>query len=435
MDFTPFFLGMAVLQLIFVTYQYILFKRKEFIYYFLYGIAVTVFICFNAYPQYNPISWLVLEDHQFTPGRSVLLIGYAMYFKFGRYFTETPLLYPKINRMVKVIEWVFLTFGCIDIPLLLFGFDFYFFEPVSKAIYLTAMPFSLYIIYFLITRKRMLTTILVIGSGLLLVFASAGFIDAIFITKYTNPPAYYLAYIEAGIFFEFVFLNFGLIYKTRLIQKENMKLEIEKQVELYKQRMRISNDLHDEVGATLSGLAMFSQITREQIRQNETGKVETSLNVMQQSAAEMVDKLNDIVWAVNPHHDSLVKLFQKLEEYAGEICTAKNITVSTLIDPDIEDVQLPMETRRSIYLLCKEAVNNAMKYSECTELFIRVSCTKEKLIFTIKDNGKGFDTATIKRGNGLNNMEQRALELNAILKVKSAAGIGTEIQLEHNLPH
>src|SRR4029079_14682575 len=113
--------------------------------------------------------------------------------------------------------------------------------------------------------------------------------------------------------------NYGLIYKTRMIQKENMRMEEEKQVELYKQRMRISTDLHDEVGATLSGISMYSQITKDQIKSNDNEKVERSLNIMQQSAAEMVDKLSDIVWTVNPEQDSLEKLLLKLEEYAQEM--------------------------------------------------------------------------------------------------------------------
>jgi signal transduction histidine kinase len=296
------------------------------------------------------------------------------------------------------------------------------------------MPFSVYVILYLIMRKRKLTSILVIGSGLLLTLTSAGFIDASFITHYQHPPQYYLMYVELGIICEFLFLNFGLIYKTKMLQKENMRLEVEKQVELYRQRVRISNDLHDEVGATLSGLAMFSQLTQEQFLHNETQKIENSLKLMEQSAAEMVDKLSDIVWTVNPQHDSLLKLFQKLEDYASDICAARGIRVISEIDPQIEDVHLSMEARRSIYLLCKEAVNNAMKYSQCTELIIRVTCTCSKIIFVIKDNGSGFDELTVKKGNGLNNMKHRTSELNAELAIHSCCGQGTEIRLEHDLP-
>ena len=162
-------------------------------------------------------------------------------------------------------------------------------------------------------------------------------------------------------------------------------------MELYKQRMRISNDLHDEVGATLSGLAMYSQLTREQMLQHQTSQVEHSLSVMQHSAADMVDKLSDIVWSVNPEHDTLQNLLQKLDDYAKEMGSAKNIRVQTTISHCMEEARLSMEDRRNIYLLCKEAVNNAVKYSQCTELFINVESSQQHIRIEVRDNGHGFD--------------------------------------------
>jgi signal transduction histidine kinase len=90
---------------------------------------------------------------------------------------------------------------------------------------------------------------------------------------------------------------------------------------------RISRELHDEVGATLSGIAMYSHLTKEQIKNASISEVEKSLNIMQQSAGEMVDKLNDIVWFINPNQDSLQKLIQRLEEYATDMAMIKNMQV------------------------------------------------------------------------------------------------------------
>ena len=434
MELTVFFLGMTLLQVIFITYQYILFKRREFLYYLLYTFCVGIFICFKAFPNYNPLPHMVIPGEPFTAARSVLLTGFAMYYKFGRYFTETPRLYPQLNRQVKFAEWILIGFSVIDIPLLLYGLPFHVLEPISRAIYLVAMPFSIYVIIFLITRRRRLTSILVIGSSLLLFFASASFVQRIFITPNIHPESYYLAYVELGIFFEFLFLNYGLIYKTRMIQKENMRLEVEKQVELYKQRMRISNHLHDEVGATLSGLAMYSQLTREQMLQHQTSQVEHSLSVMQHSAADMVDKLSDIVWSVNPEHDTLQNLLQKLDDYAKEMGSAKNIRVQTTISHCMEEARLSMEDRRNIYLLCKEAVNNAVKYSQCTELFINVESSQQHIRIEVRDNGHGFDLQQPSQGNGIRSMHHRARELKACLQMESSCEKGTRICLEYNLP-
>ena len=102
---------------------------------------------------------------------------------------------------------------------------------------------------------------------------------------------------------------------------------LQNQQALMNERLRISRELHDEVGATLSGIAMYSHLTKEQIKQSNTIEVEKSLNIMQQSAGEMVNKLNDIVWLVNPDQDSLQKLIQRLEEYARDMAAIKNMQV------------------------------------------------------------------------------------------------------------
>ena len=156
--------------------------------------------------------------------------------------------------------------------------------------------------------------------------------------------------------------------------------------------------------------------------------------MMQQSAANMVDKLSDIVWTVNPEEDSLQKLLQRLEEYAQEMCYVKNIKVNAIISNELAEIKLPMEERRNIYLLCKEAINNAVKYSNCSELSLRAFLSAGKINFMIEDNGVGFDIYVIKRGNGVNNMIRRAEELGTSLQIESAKGKGTQIILVKNTP-
>jgi signal transduction histidine kinase len=434
MNHTIFFLGMVMLQIIFVAYQYVLFRRIEFLYYLLYTFFVTVFIFFKSFPQQNLLEFLVTKDEPFTPARSILLIAYAMYFRFGRHFTETVFRFKKLNKQLIVVEWVFLGFATIDLPLLLSGVKFEVLEPVSQIIYLAAMPFSLYAIVYLVTRRLPLTSIYVIGSGLLLAFASAGFIDRLFISQRSHPESYYLAYIEMGIVCEFLFLNYGLIYKTKMLQKEKIELEVEQQVKLYQQRMRISSDLHDEIGATLSGIALYTQLTKTQMQSNKREEVEQSLDRMQESATEMVHKLSDIVWAVNPAKDSLQELWQKLDDYAREIASAKNIKVQNEMALSVSEIKFSMEDRKNIYLLLKECINNAVKYSSCDVLKLNISNTNDQLTFRVSDNGKGFDPHRSQRGNGLLFMNHRAKELNAQLLLESAPNAGTTLQLILKIP-
>lgn len=196
------------------------------------------------------------------------------------------------------------------------------------------------------------------------------------------------------------------------------------------ERLRISRELHDELGSTLSGILMYSHLTREQIYATKTEEVEKSLNNIQQSAGEMVEKLSDIVWLVNPEKDSLQKLIERLEQYAEDMAIIKGMEVKIAISPKLANINLPVESRRNIYLFCKEAINNAVKYSQANVIELHMHETENKKIeVSVTDDGKGFDTAKVRNGNGLINMRQRTEDLGGEYSLQTLPGSGTKISL------
>ena len=206
--------------------------------------------------------------------------------------------------------------------------------------------------------------------------------------------------------------------------------KIQSQQEVLNERLRISRELHDEVGSTLTGIAMYSHLTKEQVKAAKTDEVEKSLNNIQQSAGDMVNKLSDIVWLVNPEQDSLQKLIERLEQYAEEMAIIKSMEVKIIVSPKLENISLPVESRRNIYLFCKEAINNAVKYSNANLLEISLKESDNKKIeIMVSDNGKGFDTVTIRNGNGLINMRQRVEDIGGEYLLKTSPGQGTKIGL------
>ncbi|MES2774622.1 MAG: two-component regulator propeller domain-containing protein [Bacteroidota bacterium] len=213
----------------------------------------------------------------------------------------------------------------------------------------------------------------------------------------------------------------------QLIQEENSKA-------ILKERMRVSSELHDEVGATLSGIAMYSHLTKEQIKINNISGVENSLSVMQQSSSQMVDKLNDIVWFINPDQDTLKQLVNRLEDYAISMAAIKGIKVKIQVPSEFDDLKMTGENRRNIYLFCKEAINNAVKYSDATNLELIISETDGKMQFSIKDDGKGFDEVLVRRGNGLENMQKRADEIGARLLLQSKINGGVSVSMLYQMP-
>lgn len=194
-------------------------------------------------------------------------------------------------------------------------------------------------------------------------------------------------------------------------------------------RSKISQDLHDEVGATLSGIAMYSYITKTQLENKDEQSVNQSLDIIKDNAGEMVAKLNDIVWAVNPIQDNLHALLERLKEFAIQIATAKNIKLAFVVPEELQLLKLSMEQRKNIYLICKEAINNAVKYSNASLLQVKIESANKHIFIAIEDNGNGFKPSSVSKGNGLLNMASRAKEINATLTINGQTGNGTKISL------
>jgi len=206
-----------------------------------------------------------------------------------------------------------------------------------------------------------------------------------------------------------------------LINRNRFKQKM-KELEL---RNQIAADLHDEVGSSLSSIHMLSQMAT---KQGSDAVHKDILERMSSNAKETMDKMGDIVWMIKPGETEAGSLKQRMERFAYEICSSKNISATLQID-DLEKIKLTMEQRKNIYLIFKEAVNNAVKYSGTEKIEVIASAQNKELLLQVKDFGKGFDSNIVNKGNGLDNMQHRARELNAMFNVQSTPGAGTLISL------
>jgi two-component system, NarL family, sensor histidine kinase UhpB len=184
-------------------------------------------------------------------------------------------------------------------------------------------------------------------------------------------------------------------------------------------RNQIASDLHDEVGSSLSSIHMLSQMATQQ--EGGNGLQKDILARMSTNAKETMDKMGDIVWMIKPGDTESSSLKQRMERFAYEICSTKNIVLTMQLD-ELEHMKLSMQQRKNIYLIFKEAINNAVKYSGADRIQVTGTVTGKDFILTVKDEGKGFDSGLIAKGNGLDNMYQRARELHGSLKIDTAKG-------------
>jgi ligand-binding sensor domain-containing protein/signal transduction histidine kinase len=208
------------------------------------------------------------------------------------------------------------------------------------------------------------------------------------------------------------------------------RIRLRRLVDLERVRTRIASDLHDDIGASLSRMAILSEVVKREISPSDA---ETSLNVAQiaDSARGLVDSMSDIVWSVDPHHDDLRSLILRIREFASDVLERKGITW-TLETPQLDSIALTPEQRRDLYLLFKEAIHNIATHSHCRSAFLKMEIDHRQLVAEICDDGRGFDAAGEgNHGHGLSSMRRRAAHLKGRLEIDSRPG---ETRLRLSMP-
>lgn len=203
-----------------------------------------------------------------------------------------------------------------------------------------------------------------------------------------------------------------------------------KKLEAAHMRNKIAADLHDEVGSTLSSIGMMTDVLAYRLKDADAGAVET-LQKVSANARQTMESMDEIIWTINPQQDAFANLETRLKHFAYPLLEARGVQSTFDFEPELQQVKLAMEQRQHIYLVLKEAINNALKYSEATHLEVRGSRQASSLTFAVKDNGKGFEPGTAgKQRNGLGNMQKRADLLHGKLTIDTAPGQGTQVQLQ-----
>lgn len=196
-------------------------------------------------------------------------------------------------------------------------------------------------------------------------------------------------------------------------------------------RNRVARDLHDDMGSTLSTINILSSMAKAKLN-TDTMKTGEYINKISDNSQRMMEAMDDIVWAIKPSNDSMHKIVARMREFATNVFEAKEIDLSFTVAEEVNEVKLDMEARRDFFLVFKEAVNNAAKYSKCSKAEVEICVVKKQLLFHVKDNGIGFDVKSADGGNGLGNMQKRADALRGKLSIQSETGKGTTVLL--NVP-
>jgi len=222
------------------------------------------------------------------------------------------------------------------------------------------------------------------------------------------------------------------IKKIQEAKNRNLIKALEQRNAIDRERLRISRDMHDEIGASLTQISILSEIVKKQ--QGDPDKMMKSIEQISGISGTVVDDMSEIIWAMNPKNDNLASFMAYLRQHTSEYLMSAGIDGCFHFPEECPPVSMTSEQNRNIYLVVKEAIHNAVKHSEARSVNVSLSYSDAFLSISIEDNGKGFVPEKPDRyGNGLTTMRKRIENLGGSYVMDSAPGKGTRVNFSVSL--
>jgi signal transduction histidine kinase/ligand-binding sensor domain-containing protein len=209
---------------------------------------------------------------------------------------------------------------------------------------------------------------------------------------------------------------------TRRLRRKLEQLARQQAVE--RERARIAKDIHDDLGASLTLIAVMGDLAKQEMAVERIEK-------MASTAREAVKSLDEIVWAVNPRNDTLAHLIDYMGQFAANYLRAAGVRCLLDVPEQAPRRDVPATVRHNVFLVVKEGLQNVVKHAGATEVWLRINATQSGLRIVLEDNGGGFDRVPEDAlADGFRNMHQRMKEVGGQCQIQSRAGLGTQIIVE-----
>jgi ligand-binding sensor domain-containing protein/signal transduction histidine kinase len=227
----------------------------------------------------------------------------------------------------------------------------------------------------------------------------------------------------------FVALAVGL---TGLATAALYRYRVARLLELERMRTHIATDLHDDIGAGLSRVAILSEVVKQQV--GPTAEQSSPLlTEIADSARALVEAMREIVWAIDPRRDELGNVVSRVRQFASDVLDPQGIAWDFQILPELEQLKLDPEQRRHLFLIFKEAINNIARHAGSRNVHMSLTFARRQLWGEVHDDGRGFAPAMLdsgaSQGNGLKNMRWRAAQLGGQVEIITAPGAGVCLKL------
>ncbi|MFM1969883.1 MAG: Sensor histidine kinase desK [Bacteroidota bacterium] len=378
----------------------------------------------RIFPDLNPF-YLHKGEEQFSSRYGFVFISFAMYTMFLRKFLDLELLYPKVNKSLVVFERIVIPIGFLIFVLGIFSLQ-HFSIKIFAITYILSLPYFLFCIIYVGTRKRIINRIILFGTLIAILIARSTAISHFFSSD-QNLQLINFQFIIAAVLVLFLALNLGLLYKSKLIVDQNIQLEVQRQSELNQQREMISADLHDDLGASLSSIHLNASMVQKTLHYDIVN-AESALKNVVRDLKLVIENMGDIIWAINPDRKAHKSISGQLKDFYFDLMDGYGIQCNYHIDQALEAQITNIDARKNLLLIAKEAINNILKHAEATRIDVFFNAQNKMVLLEIQDNGIGMkETEKTFSGNGLQNMKNRTEKINGEFKIKSELGVGTTI--------
>lgn len=259
-----------------------------------------------------------------------------------------------------------------------------------------------------------------------------------------STPVGAFSWLLVGFFTDVIFFSSAIGYRikkeamekehalvTILQQQESLQQkEIEQLEVVYRtreqERLRIAKDLHDDVGASLSSVHLYSELAGKLMDQQPL-QARDIISRITDNTQKAMEEMGDIIWSISPSEDEDKTITARIKNYGNHLLAVKNIACEYKVDDALSRKLVNIDARKNLLLIIKEALNNIAKYSKATQVQVKMEEAAGEVRLLVTDNGSGFDEELVKRGNGLKNMGNRCHLLGGRFHLDTAPGKGTTI--------
>ena len=426
-----FFNGLLIFQLLYILIQWSLVRRIEYFYYALYIVSIFAYFWPRHVIASMSIDGIEVPIAHFVANANdiLLVLPTFFYFRFSRHFIDMPLHKPVWNKIIKGFEYTFLA---LTVMVALTN------TIIPNDLPKDAIVMSCIVVQFVLTIVALrgffsvetLTTRFILTAGII---ALTAHVFSITLSIFNIYPSIIniapIAVTMVGIIIEIAIFNSGLLFKGKEVEKDKFKAQMKflKEVEAKQKieleyagvRDKIARDLHDDIGSTLSSVSIYSYAAKSKLANGNIDEAKDLIASIEKNALTTLNSMGDLVWAITPSNDSTEKLLERINSFGYEILSAKECSFEMTVDPLFYEHNSNLEQRRSLLLICKEALNNAAKYSGASKVQLKITPIESGFRIIISDNGEGFDIDKIKTGNGLGSMKFRASTLSDFFEISS----------------